>query len=328
MDKVHKGPLTLFDFQRDHDIDDVRRFTKDKAYKPSSKGWKLASDNVIGGFSDAQISLLHSFHNVSKSEEVGGDVVDVVDTDNQLKSDSDVSKSKLSVPFVRWYGTISTKLPKNHNKNASHRNYVDRSGYCYIRLPEFIPNGIPLRNKYNALELTCRTDGRLYTVNLKASTLIPDDLYQGFLKIPSSFTNSNSETSINSETSKTSKPSMMNEFNDYATDINNEKDDDSKNNNKLESKEIQSNDDDNDNDDNDNEPDPAFETLVLEFKDFILTAGGRPREYQRTLDGDITINHIGFLLADGNDGDFKFDIAKVRVVNISKDGTILEDTES
>ena len=68
-----------------------------------------------------------------------------------------------------------------------------------------------------------------------------------------------------------------------------------------------------------------FETFALPFDSFRGTARGRERELSRTLDGGIKIEHIGFALMDGVDGDFQLDVARVRAVNLLDDGTVYDE---
>ena len=140
---------------------------------------------------------------------------------------------------------------------------ASRSGFCAIRSPDFIFNGINLKDRYNALELTCRVDKRNYTINLKPLSFIPDDLYQGQINHDSSFSSENNSSSL-----------MF----DHADE---------------------------------------WKTLVLPFDDFALTAFGRLRAMQRPMREDgVQLINIGFMIADGHDGDFRFDLAKIRAINL------------
>lgn len=70
-----------------------------------------------------------------------------------------------------------------------------------------------------------------------------------------------------------------------------------------------------------------FSKVILPFQSFVLTSAGRERDVQRKLDGHIRIETIGITLMDGVDGDFEFDLARIRAVNYF-DGEILgEDDE-
>jgi len=283
-DKVFKGPITLFDFARPHDQIDAQRVS---TMRGATQGWKMADDGSIGGFSQGSLLLYTNDISHGRDVQVDAPVTESQEIMTQGEVSTEKSKSNFQ-PFVRWKGNLSTRLPPAHPDKPP----VLRSGYCYIRLPEF-PGGIPLKNKYNALEIKCRaSDAHLYAVNLKASTFLPDDLYQGFLQFDTSeheegnISNSNASIPIEFQTEEkidTSNPKKKSE-------------------------------------------DDSFKRLVLPFRDFVLTAGGRPREYQRKLDGNVTIEHIGFMLADGEDGDFEFDLARIRVVNHSK-GEILDDDD-
>jgi Complex I intermediate-associated protein 30 (CIA30) len=58
--------------------------------------------------------------------------------------------------------------------------------------------------KWNGLEITCRSDGRPYTLHLKVQSYIPDDLYQCVLHIPPTTTTSKTTTSTSNATTATS----------------------------------------------------------------------------------------------------------------------------
>eukprot|EP00531_Pseudo-nitzschia_arenysensis_P020670 CAMPEP_0116151380 /NCGR_PEP_ID=MMETSP0329-20121206/20064_1 /TAXON_ID=697910 /ORGANISM="Pseudo-nitzschia arenysensis, Strain B593" /LENGTH=308 /DNA_ID=CAMNT_0003647985 /DNA_START=189 /DNA_END=1115 /DNA_ORIENTATION=- len=67
-----------------------------------------------------------------------------------------------------------------------------------------------------------------------------------------------------------------------------------------------------------------FDRVVFLFQHFVATAGGRLRARQRALDNSIKIQSIGITLMDGADGDFEFDLSRIRAVNYDESGVIGE----
>jgi len=150
-------PLTIVDFRNFDDAADARAVD----FGATKGGWRVSDDETIGGYSRGKLELI---------ENANTDDAKNVDDDKQEQQQHEYVKQ----PFVRWTGNIDTRIgPKSRAK---------RSGFCAIRCPEF-PFGIPLGSRYNALEINCRTDGRIYTVNLKASSYFPDDLYQALITV-------------------------------------------------------------------------------------------------------------------------------------------------
>ena len=67
-----------------------------------------------------------------------------------------------------------------------------------------------------------------------------------------------------------------------------------------------------------------FDRVVFLFKHFVATAGGRLRAVQRSLDNSVKIQSIGITLMDRTDGDFEFDLSRIRAVNYDETGVIGE----
>jgi hypothetical protein len=253
-------PLTLFDFGRHDDAVDASQIQEKQ-----SDGWRVSDDRVIGGFSEASATMIRTKADYRRYL-AGEDAMPISDEQipepngEHAENADDDSKTETSTneftPFIRWEGSLDTTIGL--------RSDVQRSGFTALRSPEFPFDGASLQGLYNALEITCRTDGRMYTVNLKVSSFIPDDVFQGHIRMP-------------------------------PADVDKEVNDDGL----------------------------YFDKLVLPFTDFRLTAYGRERECSRELDDNITIKSIGVTLMDGQDGDFAFDLARIRAVNTHK-GAVFE----
>jgi len=256
---ISMRPLSLFDFYRNDDAADAKAVQ----FGASKGGWRLSDDGVIGGYSSGSAVFFGTLSQHSSDSSNSNDDNNISDT----------------IPFIRWNGNIDTEIGKNSR--------VKKSGFCAIRSPDCslppFSYGVPFKENFNALEIRCRTDGRLYTVNLKVSTFMEDDLYQSSISVKP-------EDVPPSSSSVKSSVGSNNDDAVACTSI------------------VRSD----------------WITVIMPFRDFVLTSGGREREQQRDLDGAITFQHLGLTLMDEIDGPFQFDIGRIRAVNYD-DGKILND---
>lgn len=158
-----KGPVTLFDFTNFDDAADAK-----EPAPTSMHCWRYSDDSVIGGYSHATLNLIRSKLDLERVQE----------GERALNEEKDLDPD--FYPFIRWKGTIDTTV----GEDAPAR--VAKSGFCSIRSPTFPFKGAPLAGKYNALELTLRTDGRQYWCNIYPDSTLPDDLFQIALNAPPS----------------------------------------------------------------------------------------------------------------------------------------------
>jgi len=253
-------PLPLFDFKRHDDAMDGKAIE----IGTTKGGWRLSDDGIIGGYSSGSAAFIDPSMQQQNQDS------------DEFNNDTDNENNNIS-PFIRWSGMLDTRIGK--------KSRVQKSGFCTIRSPECslppFSYGLSLNSNYNALEIRCRTDGRIYAVNLKVSTYMEDDLYQGFIN-------------VRLDDVASSKSSIQDCGDDVLPGA-----------------------------------DPSrrlsdWITLVMPFRDFVLTSSGRERVQQRDLDGSIVFQNLGFTLMDETDGPFQFDIARIRAVNYD-DGKILND---
>ncbi|CAB9503034.1 Complex I [Seminavis robusta] len=261
-------PIALWDLSRHDDAIDAANCSE----SGRMQGWRISDDGVIDGYSRGRVSTIRSsadyqrwmageelkdvFRNFeeerrAKLEKEERDNEEVLEED----IDEDIDDNSQFVPFLRWSGHIDTTVGLSSD--------AQRSGFCAIRAPEYPYGGANLQGLYNALEIVCRTDGRLYTVNLQVASFFPGDMYQGYINVPATHPD---KAKICTRTGG------------------------------------------------------EFERLVMPFTKFALTAHGRLREMHRTLDSNIEVQTVGFTLMDGKDGDFQFDLARIRAVNFDGHG--------
>ena len=185
-DRYPCPPLTLFDFSRHDDAVDAARVGE-----YDSDAWRISDDRVIGGFSRAQAAFLKTPQDVVRfnaGEELSIDSKESNEEASDPKANNDTEEENKDrfIPFLRWQGTLDTTIGL--------QSMAQRSGFAALRSPEFPFSGANLQGLYNALEVTCRTDGRRYTFNLKVSTSIPNDIYQGQIQSRSKPNTSDDET--------------------------------------------------------------------------------------------------------------------------------------
>lgn len=329
MDKelLYNYPLTFFDFSRQDDAADALVAEEG----PTKGGWRLSDDGVIDGYSRGTMKLIQTSEDYRRHMNLKPYVLDgggpdatgkkvkenlvessadqeLVESSADQESSSETKESDYAVqesssetkqsvdefqpgdeapsilddiakknaklmeemesegeqpfiPFIRWEGTLDTRVGE--------KSKATRSGFCALRSPEF-PFPINLKNNYNALEITCRSDGRVYTVNLKISTFMPDDLYQGYITVPATH---GPGAAICERTGG------------------------------------------------------DFVTLFIPFNTMLLTSQGRMREVQRELDGQVKVENVGITLMDNVDGNFQFDLARIRAVNVVQGEVVEKDEE-
>lgn len=318
-----RGPMTLFDFRQVDDAADVRESLNPNRTRGLFGGWRVSDDGVIGGYSTSRME----FNEGVFTNNEGGK--GAADSDGSTEAEDSAS----SPPFLRWSGTISTKI--NHQSQLS-RN-VTRSGFAAILSPEY-PLSAPLGNKYRALEICCRTDGRTYAVNLHVETMFPEDMYQGFIVGGGNGDGNGSSTQVMQQSAIVENV-VLDHRNDSDIGFNDVQQSkslsikrpkpslDVREHLKNRQQYIQSKNPSN-TDTYHGYPPHGFQRLVLPFTNFALTSRGRLRHTQRDLDGSVNIESIGFTLMDGKDGDFCFDLLSLRAVNVLQGevvGTLDED---
>ena len=170
-----KGPISLFDFNDANDAADAKNPVPYSVHR-----WRYSDDAVIGGYSRGIVNLIQSKEDLERFERGEKPLHDKKDPD--------------FFPFIRWKGSLDTNVGEDAPPRAV------RSGFCNIRSPEFLFYGAELSRRYNALELTLRTDGRLYWFNIHPdSSLFHSDLFQAPINVPSAFSDSTT-TDSNEET--------------------------------------------------------------------------------------------------------------------------------
>jgi hypothetical protein len=298
--------------------------------------WKLVDDSMtIGGYSNATIQLIQSpqeyqqlvlqhqhepkmglflpplLNDMDEKEQLEesqpSSDLDVVKTTSKSESDPDdnsnnnKSLSTSFVPFIRWWGTLDTRVNKSHHRQnqlqprhrdsaPSEQDTVQRSGFCSLLSPA--SPVMDLDGRYNGLEITCRSDGRPYALLLKVESYIPDDLYQCYIHIPPT---SPGATTTTTSKLNTGEMPITSTTTTTTTRI---------------AQDFSSTED-------------TFDRVVVLFhQHFVVTGRGRHRVTQRQMDQRVKIQSIGLTLMDGTNGPFVFDLARIRAVNYDDSGVV------
>jgi hypothetical protein len=295
------APVALFDFTRSHDVADARHVSPNRQYD----GWRIADDRVIGGYSHATANLIQTTRDLYKYSSTprhqyqqqsitaaGKSTIRNVEKSDLNENDDDDGEDHhepLARPFLRWTGHLDTTIGMSSR--------AQRSGFAALKSPEFsIGNGANLRGAYSALEIVCRTDGRVYTVQLQiGGTLMSPssggdgvNVFKGHIDVEAT-TPSNTTTNYIGE-----------QGDDYGNE---------------DQQQLQQH----------QQPQQYWDVLYLPFADFSLS--DKKSSNDRQLDDKVCIESIGFTLMDGKDGPFCFDLARIRAVNFYNGGGVWEGIE-
>lgn len=273
--------------------------------------WRLSDDRVIGGYSDSSAHLIRPSL-LAEPDEVVQDTTTLSDENSMLMTeeeevleDSMMTETNATTkrPFIRWYGNLDTTIGLESK--------VQRSGFAALRSPTFL-GGANLRGAYTALEITCRTDGRVYTINLQVDTSLPEDMFQGHIDVPAtqpgrwdrlylpfsefSFMGTLQAADSKSSQQRRQQKGSSNERTREEEDLQQESDEI----NMRRKKQMQD----------------EFRRRMAQRRSLEI---GASQDVSATLDGKVCIQSIGFTLMDGQDGAFRFDLANVRAVNFFQD---------
>ena len=190
------APVTLFDFNRTDDAADILPRQNQNTTRQRD-AWRLSDDRVIGGYSDSSAHLIRPPLLEVETESIAPDEeptdapeneqesnyenVETEETDEEDSSEDSSFETQEAVlpvkrPFLRWYGHLDTTIGLESKAR--------RSGFVALRSPPFSFGGANLQGAYTALEITCRSDGRVYTINLQVDTALPENIYQGHIDVP------------------------------------------------------------------------------------------------------------------------------------------------
>ena len=89
-------------------------------------------------------------------------------------SSSSSSSLPLSISYLHWTGNIDTTIGLEST--------FDRAGFATLKSPTIAFGGINLNEHYEALEITCRCDARIYTVHITiGDSILPHDMFRGYI---------------------------------------------------------------------------------------------------------------------------------------------------
>ena len=236
--------------------------------RATASRWISGSDSSIGGMSECSLSFEEGKDEVDEDGRQPPPGAEGVEGEEP----SPVAVVPEGGGFLKFTGTVSLECAPGKD--------LFRTGYCAMRSPMFEP-ALDL-DVFEGLRMRVRTDGRAYSVNVKVDSIVDEDLYQGFVLVPSSFGDAKEGGDGGGDTG-------------------------------VEGLEEE---------DEEDEGNAPWVEVELPFRNLILTYGGSPKVEQRKLErGDkVRLQSIGITIADGVEGDFRFDLQEVKAVRECKKG--------
>jgi len=127
------------------------------------------------------------FQKIVKTDMLSGNLLEkaiiVFDSAEKIKRWDSVTdsgyggKSKATFSFVS--GSKASYAHFGGNTSLHKSGKLLRSGFCAVRSPKW-KDAVELYD-FEGLEISLRTDGRKYTLNIEPDAFMPNELYQGFL---------------------------------------------------------------------------------------------------------------------------------------------------
>jgi hypothetical protein len=283
-------PLTLFDFaQNEHDAADARNSN----ISGSKGGWRISDDETIGGYSGGTLTFVSSLEDLENRAKAAQAVAD--------DGESSAENKLLSSEEYQDAETIADKDSTDSEEHASTLSTNSNSTFIpYLRFDGATDTTLPT------------TDGRIRRSGFVA--IKSPEFFFGAANLGDSYNALEIKCRVDAR-SYTLNLKILSFFPDdlYQGYI--------RGHELPPLKKVDE--DDGDGDNNEKE----WRTLILPFQGFALTALGRMRQIQRKLDGNVDIEYLGITLADGVDGDFEFDLARIRAVNCIG-GRVIEGDEA
>ena len=94
--------------------------------------------------------------------------------EEESASSSSSSLLPLSISYLHWTGNTDTTIGLEST--------FDRAGFATLKSPTIAFGGINLDEHYEALEITCRCDARIYTVHITiGDSILPHDMFRGYI---------------------------------------------------------------------------------------------------------------------------------------------------
>lgn len=334
LDREKNGPITIFDFKTSIDADDVPNTIGTSSISSRHDNvWRTTDDSIIGGYSTGRMQIIktqdeynrittintgnrNSIDEEEKISKLNHDEHEDVEKSSNKKKDMSMNmnmnttddtvvlpataatttstilapSSASFLPFLRWDGTIDTTVPDNdgHNNSSIDNNKAINN------------NGQSQQVVRHAVQRSgfCSILSPEFGSSFSDSTLDLDGRYNGLEIMCRS---DGRPYSFNLKIESFIPDDLYQCFIDIPPTVSSNANDRHEEDNNI----------------------LQYDRVVLLFKHFAVTGGGKLRARQRILDdGNVKIQSMGITLMDNTNGDFEFDLGRIRAINYDESGII------